>query len=294
MSRVKPSDVVVITIHGNGPGYDGDMARAYPWVELQIEQLRATTPPGVTVLAYGNALLPDHEDYLRGCSEVVYRSSREPRMPARLEHVWPARNWLITQVASEFKHIVMLDSDAFPTRAGWLDRAIGRLSRRCPLVAVQRLENGDNHSDRSFMAFTASSWRRYRFDYSPIGVVDAGAAISAAVENSGRSWHRMLRSNVWNPHPLIAGVYDDDVYHHAAGSRRPRFRMNRSTRDDWAAYRREREIHRGLLHLLHHAPADLLARLRGDLPPLELDVIVGHGRDVLSKYPDPEDLDHDA
>jgi hypothetical protein len=225
---------------------------------------------------------------------VVFRSSREPRMPARLEHVWPARNWLVRQIASDFEYVVMLDSDAFPVRAGWLDRAIGRLSRRRPLVAVQRLENGDTHSDRSFMVFATAAWRRYRFDYSPMGFVDAGAAISAAVEDAGRSWHAMTRSNAWNPHPLIAGIYDDDVYHHAAGSRRPRFRMNRATRDDWLGYRREREIHRGLLHLLHEDPADLLGRLRGDLPPLDPYVIVGHGRDVLSQYPDPEDLDHDA
>ena len=263
---IDPADVAILTVHGNGPDYTGEFAEQYSWPKLQIEMVRRHTPAGYTVVAYGNDIIEPHEEFLRSCSEVELHTTAEPTLPV-LEHVWPARNWLVEEHAPRFKYLVTLDSDAFPVRDGWLDRYLGDLTDEQPLVAVQRLENGDTHSDRSFIAFTSDAWRTFRFDFSMVGVTDAGGKISRAVERAGRSWRKLNRTNAWNPHPIVSAIYDDHIYHHGAGSRLPRFRQNQDIWDDPARFDHETQLHRALLRAIHTDPHDYLRLLRSRQAP---------------------------
>jgi len=260
---IDPRDVAILTVHGNGPHYTGDFAERYSWPRLQIDMLRRFTPLGYTVIAYGNAIIEPHAEFLRSCPEVELHTNATEAHPI-FEHVWPARNWLVEQSADRFKYLVTLDSDAFPIREGWMDRYLGALTEDQPLVAVQRLENGDTHSDRSFTVFTSDSWRAHRFDFSMDGVVDAGAKISQKVEALGRTWWKLNRSNRRNPHPLVSAIYDDHVYHHGAGSRLPHFRQNRHVWHDPAAFEKEVRLHRVLMERIHEDREALLAHLRGE------------------------------
>ncbi len=282
---VDPRRVAILTIHGNGPQYTGDFARAHSWPEIQIAHLRRHTPPGYTVLAFGNDIIPEHEAFLRGCPEVELRTSAEPLLRS-WNPAWPIRNWLLRQAAARFPYLVMLDSDAFPVADGWLERYVALLKRNlfkrpARLVAVQRLENGDTFSDRCFMVFKAEDCRRFQFDYSPMGVVDAGGAISARLEADGQSWIPLNRTNKWNPHPLTAGIYDDRIYHHAAGSRTPQYRQNQQLweRDKGSdGWQREVALHRGLMHTLFSDPTAFVARLRGVKAPLPEAEIIEAGQ----------------
>ena len=92
-TTVDPGAVAICTVHGNGPHYDGALAKRYPWPVLQMQQLRRFTQEGFKVFAYGNRLTPDHEDYLRSCDEVMFFTSRDVRH-GEFDHVWPLRNWL--------------------------------------------------------------------------------------------------------------------------------------------------------------------------------------------------------
>jgi hypothetical protein len=277
---VDPREVAILTVHGNGPEYGGDYAMAYPWPRLQLDQLRRHTPPGYTVLAYGNDIMPGHEAILRSYPEVELSTSAEPRLRS-FPHAWPIRNWLVRKAEQRFRYLVTLDSDAFPVAAGWLDRYIGLLDERHPVVAVQRLENGDTHSDRCFMIFSNEDWRRYHFDFSVMGAKDAGGGISNDLEARGLDWIKLTRSNRWNPHVLTAGIYDRMIYHHAAGSRLPRYRINLALQNDGEQWRREVLLHQGLLDLLFRTPAEFIERLDGRRPPLEKREIVAHGLEVV-------------
>ena len=143
-----------------------------------------------------------------------------------------------------------------------------------PAVAAQRLENSDEHSDRSFLLFSREAFHEHLFDFSPVGVKDAGGAISAGLEERGLGWVKLRRTNRFDYHPLIAGIYDDHVYHHAAGSRDPRFRMNRGSRSDEAHWARERTVHRVLLKRLFDHTDPFLAELRGEAEPFDLEAAV--------------------
>ncbi len=285
---IDPRDVAILVVHGNGRYYDGWFARTYSWPKLQIERLRRHTPPGYTVMVFGNAIIPEHEAFLLSCGEVEFRSTKEPLMPV-VKHVWPYRNWMIRQVHERFKYIVILDSDAFPVRDGWLERYLAGLSEETPVVAVQRLENGDTHSDRCFMAFTSEAWRLHHFDFTKIGAKDAGGAISQYLDEKGLEWRKLRRSNGWNPHPLMAGIYDDHIYHHAAGTRLPIFRMNEATRrgtSKSSEFLSEVELHQGLMDLLHSETDDFLDRLRGHAPPIEGEALRARGRRLIRQRPE--------
>lgn len=282
---IDAAEVALLAVHGNGPNYDGEFALAYPWPELQLRQIRRFTAPGYRVVVFGNGILPEHAAILRAHPEVelhLPNKGKPPRMPP-----WALRNWLVRQTQRRFRYLVMLDSDAFPIAPDWLPHYLGMLDASRPLLAVQRLENKSDFSHPSFMAFTSESWREHRFDYSPVQVRDAGAAISAEVLQAGLDWHRLLRSNRWNPHPLTAGIYDNRIYHHGAGSRLPKFRVNKETRDDEAVWQREVELHRGLMDLLFSDCDGLMERLRGEREPLAEDDIRTRGRKAMQRQGTP-------
>ena len=263
--RFDPRDVAICTIHGNSENYTGDFALRCAWPKIQIEQLRKFTAPGYTVYAYGNGLLPEHEEFLESCPEVcLFSSSRGGSWPT-IRSFWALRNWLARHASKHHRLIVHLDSDAFPVRHGWLGRYTGMLSWHRPVVAVQRLENGDTHSDRCFLMHHRSALHRHLLDLSSIGVTDAGAAVSADLERKGLRWKALNRSNVYNFHPVIAGIYDDHIYHHGAGSREPRLRQNEELWNSQEAWNREKRLHRELMERLFQAPDEFIAELRGEI-----------------------------
>lgn len=269
---VDPRDVAICTIHGNTEAYGGQFARRYAWPQLQLRMLREHTPPGYVVLAYGNRLLAEHEEILRGAPEVRFVSSRDV-VCGEMEHVWPLRNYL-GRMVRDFRYIVHLDSDAFPVRDDWLPRYARSLHWWRPVVAVQRLENGDRHSDRCFTMFRQVDMRRHGFDFSVVGVRDAGAGISDGLERQGLGWRALRRTNAHDYHPLISGIYDDRIYHHAAGSRLPRFRLNLAQEADENAMRREGVVHTLLMERLFDDTEGFLAELRGQREPFDLEAEV--------------------
>lgn len=261
-----PTDVAICTIHGNSEAYGGDFARRCAWPKLQIDRLRTFTPPGYTVYAYGNNIMPEHDEFLRSCPEVRLFSSREGNQWPVMRHFWAIRNWLGRHACQRHRYIVHLDSDAFPVRHGWLQRYTRRLRWNQPVVAVQRLENGDQHSDRCFLIHRRVDLHRHLLDFSSLGVVDAGANISADLERKGLQWSALCRSNTHDYHPLIAGIYDDHIYHHAAGSREPRLRQNLHTLDSPDLWTEEKNLHRALMERLFEDPDGFVAELRGERP----------------------------
>jgi hypothetical protein len=141
----------------------------------------------------------------------------------------------IGAVADPDDIILFLDGDAFPIADPM--PAIQRALSESSLLAVRRDENsGDPQPHPCFCAIRVSEWQRLQGDWSPgrlwtnmsgKRVTDVGANLFAALVRSGSPWTPLLRSNVWNPHPLWFGVYGDIVYHHGAG-----FRPGKSTRAD--------------------------------------------------------------
>ncbi len=284
MAKFDPREVAICTVHGTGfrRFYSKKFVGKYGWTFLQIQQLRKCTPHGYRVFAFGNELLPEHETFLRGCEEVVFFSSKDH---GSFYPPWPIRNWLSRQAVKEFKYIVHLCSDAFPIQSDWIERYCSQITRQCPVVGIKRLEYGRDFSDTAFLAFSAEGFRRHYFDFSPVGVADAGAGISRYIEEEGLEWKPLLRSNAYNYHPLVSGIYDDRIYHHSAGSRRPSSHYDYGqsmkektfrTKLQEGLYRRKLKkksmlLHYFLMKQVFNNTDSFINQLRGIEKPLELE-----------------------
>jgi hypothetical protein len=115
-----------------------------------------------------------------------------------------------------------------------------------------------------------------------MGVADAGAAISQHLEDAGLTWHPLPRTNRVNFHKIAAGVYDDRVYHHGAGSRTPIF-------ENWGsinvATRQDRLTQPILLDWLFERPDSFLNQLLGKEPPFDLSAAFLEAERSLEELP---------
>jgi len=261
-----PSELAICIIHGNNEHYQGDLARRFSWPHLQLKQLQKHTPDGYKLYVYGNNLITEHADYLKNQIRVNYFSSEEVKH-GRYYNVWPIRNWLARKAARNHKYILHLDSDAFPVSSDWLPVYLSKLSKATPVVAAQRLELSYSHSDRMFLLYNVESYRQFMFDFSPVGVDDPGGAISQEIERHGLVWHKLLRSNHFNYHPVLAGIYDNRIYHNGAGSRRPRWisTIKRFQKDSF--YRKkETLLHEWIREKIFNETDHFIEQLRGNKP----------------------------
>ena len=148
--------------------------------------------------------------------------------------------------------LVFIDSDAFPVAdvVAYAEKRLGEY----PLVAVRRDENlGDPQPHPCFCITTVGFWQKIEGDWksgyrwkNATGnwLTDVGGNLLGKLRESNIEWLPMLRSNTIDQHPVFFGIYDNLVYHHGAGSRKPVIRV------DKAAFRRLPWIVRKLLTLL--------------------------------------------
>lgn len=195
------------------------------WVDIQLRYLSQWIQEPFKVYAFLNGLPDGHED-------KFFYVSTEPIRP----HATKLN--LLADMASFSARdgddlLMFIDGDAFPVGDVV---AFGRDKlERHPLVAIQRRENaGDIQPHPSFCLTTVGFWREIKGDWKPGYqwrndrgelVTDVGGNVLEALRERSVSWYPMLRSNKHNLHGLWFGLYEDLVYHHGAGFRKPISRM---------------------------------------------------------------------
>lgn len=147
-------------------------------------------------------------------------------------------NKLTCHVLSEWSLVdedvlVFLDSDAFLIRD--IEPLIEKL-KQYPIIAVQRLENGDRHSHPCFFMTTVRTWKSLNGGCGTKGPMwsqgrthsvlrprksDTGGAIYNEIIRRGLNWLPLNRTNVVDFAPVLFGIYGNTVYHHGCGSRSP-------------------------------------------------------------------------
>lgn len=134
-------------------------------------------------------------------------------------------------------HICTLDVDSFPIRGDWVDILLERLSSENECVAVLRKENGDTALPHpSCIFFHRSFYERYRPSFFPTNgeiqtknfqvfleetgqIPDTGIGYGYVLFNNKLKWSKLLRSNAVNDHFLMAGIYEDTIFHLGSASR---------------------------------------------------------------------------
>jgi hypothetical protein len=123
--------------------------------------------------------------------------------------------------------LVFMHGDTFPI-TDWVG-PVRKMVAESSLAAICRPENMEPIPHWSFCATTAGFWdeiggdwsRGPKWDHMGRQVTDTGATLWKILESREIAWHRILRTNRVNLHPVWFGIYGDIVYHHGAGFRTP-------------------------------------------------------------------------
>jgi hypothetical protein len=169
--------------------------------------------------------------YLHGIREEYHklfdRVLTGPDDPSHAEKLDQLARAALEDSASDDDWLVFIDGDAFPVNA--LDDPIADYLKNTKLVAVQRVENnGDLQPHPCFAVMTAETWKAFPFtwkegyawtDIAGVAQTDVGAGILEVIDQYELPWTKLHRTNQYDLHPLMFGIYADLVYHHAAGFR---------------------------------------------------------------------------
>lgn len=146
-------------------------------------------------------------------------------------------------LAGASSHLATFDLDSFPIADGWHDTFAPR--DRNGVAAILRLENGDvvlPHPSCTVLARTFLEQHPFSFSPDSDGTrefraflrgsgqsADTGIRLAYELARHNLEWQRVLRSNVNDLHPLIAGIYGNTVFHLGAGARPSLFRRDLAT-----------------------------------------------------------------
>lgn len=123
-------------------------------------------------------------------------------------------------------HVVTFDMDSWPVMVGWDKTYSAILSTRTPVAAIVRTELTDNFPFAAFTMFPSWFWKDGLSSFASENdnslsrrPGETGSGILDQLAQENLCFFRLERTNRWNPHPLIAGIYDDAFFHLGAGSR---------------------------------------------------------------------------
>jgi hypothetical protein len=187
------------------------------------------------------------------------------------------------EARNRYEHFIIIDSDAFPFRANWLEKLLYMMqARRWPVPGPEKAERA---LPERFIAGVVQA-EMMNVYFHPATVFIRGEALRAdpnCIEFGPQVLRDLLgivfreltftskvpvlplvRTNFWNPHPMVAGVYADIIYHHAAGSHQL---MIRSADAGYWDHYIPREAHNAIQNQLYSAlvsnPDGFLEHLTG-------------------------------
>ncbi|MEP6809507.1 MAG: hypothetical protein ABI992_04635 [Chthoniobacterales bacterium] len=181
------------------------------WLEMQLQALDRTTD------GY------DHFVYLNQADETIFQRSTIIGRGAERREATPSHLEGLHALRDEFRHrrydrYLILDSDCFPVREGWialLDQAMGRAGKR--FASPARVENL-HLFPHPCVLYTADP---ACLDF----VVEEGVNFlgekftDIAAAGPREDWFPLIKTNRISPHQFLAAIYFDLFYHHGCGTR---------------------------------------------------------------------------
>jgi hypothetical protein len=165
----------------------------------------------------------DHAVFLNGVEPSMFKQSivvgrnASPR-PLNLGHLDGLSALVSYCLEHPHEYYLILDSDAFPVRGGWIKLLRSRLENYGKLYAAPvRVENLDLFP-HPCAVFTCDP-SCLAFDIQPSNTLLGQVAGDLSCTAPKESWFPLLKSNRTSVHPILATIYYDVFYHHGNGSR---------------------------------------------------------------------------
>lgn len=209
-----------------------DSALQRSWFDLQLRFLAATTHnyDHVTVL-YNET----DSDYFSEKSEV-FRVNPFTSDDNSKSHLF-GLNYLINIFLSRrhcYKKFLILDSDAFPIRTDWQDLLSKNMQDRLVAIPI-RTEDLETriHASIVYLKNEAIDGLEFKIQTSGLDLIGDPECdiVAGKFEEDRHGVFTMVRSNKYNIHPVLCGVYYDCFYHHCFGSGR---KYNIRAKDYWS------------------------------------------------------------
>lgn len=165
-------------------------------------------------------------------------------------------------VADGCTHVGTLHVDSFPIADGWVERMAAPLTRQSPVTAVFEEMEGDTRARPNLagMLALADYWRDEQpflipppeLERSPKWgeflrrhqqhVTHSGVGLGYCLEQSGKTWIPLHRTNSRQRHPVLAGIYADLIFHLGAATRPRSFLTDSAQSSESAAMRGRRKL----------------------------------------------------
>jgi hypothetical protein len=207
--------------HSKDP-FEVDEALTYPWIDLCLRQVQRHSQNPAEILVWDNSYLPEHRAIMAQYDNVTVYDD-----PGKVDvRHGAALDRLVGLVPETAEWVITLDTDAFPIRDRWIEELVDPLVGGAALVGVWRDEMQAQitpYVHPSCLAARRKTLVDLGIPFKRASGQDVGQNISLALAGEGRSFGRLTRTNVRNPHFLMAGIYGDLIYHHGAGSRKAGF-----------------------------------------------------------------------
>ena len=228
-------------------------------LDLHLNQIAENTQVPYTIYAGANRLLPQFRDVLTARSEVRICECQPTDLRGGEEHSHYLTQLVRMAVKDGATHVAILHTDSFPVRTGWATQLARKLEDDCVLAGILLREDDDELCPCTACIFFP---REFYTTYGPVPslaeqptderkykafrgrrdrAVESCETYGYLLYAHELPWYKLLRSNAVNDHHIIAGIYDDTIFHLSAAVRQSkRFRA-----DSWHP---DRSAHHKLLH----------------------------------------------
>ena len=253
-------------------------------LRLHLDRIRRHT--SVPYAIHGTALRlprPFHH-YLDARNIRLHQLSGPTEVLAHIEHSWFLTQLLQRALDDGCSHLATLHVDSFPIADHWAQQLAASLSPQVPVTAVMEPMEGDTMARPNLagMMALAEFWRESRPSLIPTpelektaewrrfierhqqGVVHSGVGLGYRLEQTGKTWAPILRTNSRRRHPVLAGVYGDKIFHLGAATRAKHFFTNPVPVSETAAMR----LRRGLAATVRRILPASIRRIFRPLRPL--------------------------
>jgi len=192
------------------------------WLDLQLRFLKATTKHfhHVSVVQKGEItpFFNDNTEVIKIDGQPLANSAAHVRGLERLKTHF-------SNVQNDFRHFLFIDMDAFPVRRNWLEILLAQMKTEHEIAIPVRFENLEQrlHSSILFCKREALSnlrWSVKCVGNDLIGSREMDVTLEEYQVDRRRNVFTLIRSNAYQIHPLLCGMYYDLFYHNGCGSGR--------------------------------------------------------------------------
>lgn len=197
------------------------------WINLQLEFLKKNTH-----CPFDHAVVLNEEPRLDLFTESKIIKSFEPHSEGAFItiHALPAFNAAIEYMRSQsnnYNQFLLLDSDSFPIAKNW-DQLLNNVMLEKNIAAPVRVENLDLFPHPSAIFMRKIGLEEDVLFYMKRRMNLEGELIfDASIGEPVHKTFPLVRSNVYNYHPLFSAIYFGMFYHHGCGSRPGHTRMSK-------------------------------------------------------------------